>query len=323
MHSLFNTRQRRPAISVPVPVTIPAAVPIPAGTVAPSTALQRLVAATRFELVPVATVDAAIGQLPPASAVTVTCLPARGLGATLDLTARLLDAGHHAVPHLAARLVEDRAHVARIAVWIRSKGLQEIFVVGGDERVPTGRYADGSAFLGDLFEHDTGLRRVGVPAYPDGHPFIAHEVLRAALHAKQTLIAAAGLDGWATTQMCFDGPRVRRWLCADRAAGLWLPIELGVPGVVDRKKLMAMGVRLGIGSSLRFLRKQRATMTAMLAPGGYDPTDIVTALAADADELQITGLHTFTFNSVGATEAWRRSLVGDAVGLKSRPSEPM
>lgn len=319
MHSLFQHRRRQPASHV-----VEFARPAP-----PSAALERLVAATRFEVVPVSTLSTAIGQLPPASSVTVTCLPGTGLGATLDGTARALDAGHHVVPHLAARLVEDRAHVARLASWLRTNGVREIFVIGGDAKVPVGDYADGSSLLRDLFEYDTGLRRVGVPAYPDGHPLIPHADLRSALHGKQALIAAAGMEGSATTQMCFDESRIRRWLSTERAEGFSLAVELGVPGVVDRKRLMAMGVRLGIGSSLRFLRKQTATMTAMLAPGGYDPTDLVTALAVDAEPLRIQGLHAFTFNCVATTEAWRRSLLAPALAgaterspRKSRPSEP-
>jgi len=99
--------------------------------------------------------------------------------------------------------------------------------------------------------------------------------------------------------------------------------------VVERKRLMTMGVRLGVGASLRFLRKQRATMVAMLAPGGYDPTDLVTTMSARADALGIEGLHAFTFNAVAATEAWRQSLLWSAASNSggsstenSRPSEP-
>lgn len=279
----------------------------------PDAALVRLLDATRFELVPIKSVEAAIAELPPGARTSVTCSPARGLAATLDVTGRLLDAGHDTVPHIAARLVEDRQHVARLASWIRRHGLRQIFVVGGDGAVPAGPYPDGGSLLRDLFEHDTGLASVAVPAYPDGHPVIRDAVLRDALHDKQALITSAGLTGSATTQMCFDPERIRRWLLAERAAGFTLPVDLGVPGVVDRAKLMSMGVRLGIGSSLRFLRKQRATMTAMLAPGGYDPTPLVTALADDATALRIAGVHSCTFNSVAKTEAWRRSVVGVAL----------
>ena len=73
---------------------------------------------------------------------------------------------------------------------------------------------------------------------------------------------------------------------------------------------MSMGVRLGVGASLRYLAKNRSTVLSMVAPGGYDPTDLVDDLAPDAAELGIEGLHCFTFNAVGATVAWRDAIVG-------------
>ncbi|NCU81044.1 MAG: methylenetetrahydrofolate reductase, partial [Acidimicrobiia bacterium] len=32
-----------------------------------------------------------------------------------------------------------------------------------------------------------------------------------------------------------------------------MPIQLGVPGVVDRTRLMTLGVRVGVGQSMRYL----------------------------------------------------------------------
>ena len=272
-------------------------------------ALRALVGELRFELVPMKSVEQAITDLPEAAPVSVTCSPAKGLAATQELTARLLDMGHDTVPHVSARLVEGPDHVARLARWIRDHRLRELFVVGGDAEEPVGPYADGLSFMRELFTHDTGLECVGVPSYPDGHVLIESAVLGDALLAKQSLLAEAGIAGSTTTQMCFDSERIRDWLTVERARGMSMPVDLGVPGVVDRARLMSMGVRLGIGASLRFLRKNRATMTAMLAPGGYDPTDLVADFAADAAELGIRGLHSFTFNSVADTAHWQQNIL--------------
>ena len=107
---------------------------------------------------------------------SVTCSPVKGLAATLDLTSRLLDLGHDAVPHLSARLVEDRAHVARLASWIRQHGLPEVFLVAGDAPEPVGAYDSVVPFLRDLLDADPGLTRIGVTAYPDGHTLIERPV---------------------------------------------------------------------------------------------------------------------------------------------------
>ena len=268
-----------------------------------------LLAALCFELVPMKGVEAAIADLAPASTVSVTCSPAKGLGATLDVAGRLLDLGHDAVPHLAARQVEDREHVARLAAWIRRCGLREVIVIAGDAPRPAGSYVDAISFLRDLFEHDTGLERVGVGAYPDGHPAIDRATLHEALHAKQALLAAAGVRGSATTQMCFEAKRIRTWLSVERCEGFTMPVTVGIPGVVDRGRLLKVGMRIGVGASLRYLRKNRAAMSALLAPGGYDPTELVTAVASDAGELGVTALHSYTFNCVAETRAWQQSLL--------------
>ena len=175
-------------------------------------------------------------------------------------------------------MVEGPDEVFKLAAWIREHGLRDLFVVGGDAEQPHGPYADGLTFLRDLLAHDHGLERIGVPAYPDGHPFIDRSVL-ARRAARQ-----GGAD--------HRGGRERRRLDADvlrrrshpRAGSKrnvhtasTLPIHLGVPGVVDRTRLMTMGARLGVGTSLRYLSKNRATVMRMLAPGGYDPTDLVRA----------------------------------------------
>ncbi len=172
----------------------------------PATAeVRRLVAATRFELVPMKGVDEAIEALPESSSVSVTCSPAKGIPATLDLTVRLLDLGHHPIPHISARMVEGPDEVFKLAAWFREHGLRDLFVVGGDAEQPHGPYADGLTFLRDLLAHDHGLERIGVPAYPDGHPFIDRSVLRDALHAKQALITEAGVE-----RRCLDPDVLRR-----------------------------------------------------------------------------------------------------------------
>ena len=273
--------------------------------------LRQLLARTRFELVPMKGVDQAIADLPAGAPVSVTCSPAKGIPATLDLAGRLHDLGHDTVPHLSARTVEDRHHVRRIAAWLRDHGVREVFVIAGDGARGAGPYEEALTFLRDLLDASPGLAAVGVPGYPDHHPFIGERELHGLLRAKLAVIAEAGLAGSVTTQMCLDAPHILRWLTHERERGLDVPVDIGVAGVVDRAKLLTMGVRLGVGTSLRFLRKNRAVVTSMFAPGGYDPTDLVTAIADDARRLRVRGLHSYTFNRVAPTLAWREQLLAE------------
>ncbi len=259
-----------------------------------------------FEVIPLKSLDAALEALPPGSRVSVTASPVKGQDATCEITERVAALGHVAIPHISARLVPDRQRVSALAAWLRSTGLETVFLVGGDVEAP-GAYADAASLLRDLLECDHGLRTVGVTAYPHGHPLIADEVLHEALHAKQSLLAAAGIDGYCSTQMCFDPGRIESWLRAERASGLTLPVHLGVAGLVDRAKLLTMGARLGVGPSLRYLRKNRAAIAKLMASPSYDPDHLLSALSPSLSELQITGLHVFTFNQVAATADWQAS----------------
>ncbi len=258
-----------------------------------------------FEIVPMKSLANAEAALPSGAKVSVTASPNKGLQATQEITERLLGNGMRAIPHLSARMVRNRAHTKELARWCRTAGVSTLFVVGGDAD-PPGGYNDAVEFLADLLNYDHGLSTIGVTAYPDGHAFIPTHKLHRALHDKQAMLADAAVPGYCSTQMCFDPSTISRWIAAERAAGMTLPIHLGLAGVVDRAKLLRLGARLGIGDSLAFLRKNRKAMTSMLTTLSYDPNDLLVPLSEDMVKGNVTGLHVFTFNQVEATNQWRR-----------------
>jgi len=259
-----------------------------------------------FEIIPLKSLAEAEAALPAGARVSVTASPAKGLAVTQEITERLLGNGMRAIPHISARMVRDRTHAKELAGWFRDAGVNTLFIVGGDAD-PPGGYHDAVEFLADLLGFDHGLSRIGVTAYPDGHAFIADDKLHKALHDKQALLAEAGLKGYCSTQMCFDPSTISGWIAAERAAGMALPIHLGLSGVVDRTKLLTMGARLGIGDSLAYLRKNRKAIASMMTSLSYDPNDLLVPLSDDMAANGVTGLHVFTFNQVAATDAWRRA----------------
>jgi methylenetetrahydrofolate reductase (NADPH) len=274
-----------------------------------SPAIAELARNLHFEIVPMKSIEDAIEALPPHADVSVTCSPARGIAVTQEYADRLLTLGHRPTPHISARLVESPVHAKQIAAWLREQHLPEVFVIAGDATEPAGPYEGALPFMRDLLDADPGVARIGFTGYPDGHAFIANAELVEQVHAKQSLVAEAGVDGWISTQMCFDTDRIRAWLTEQRAAGITLPVRLGIPGVVDRTRLMTMGARLGVGTSLRYLSKNRSTVMKLMAPGGYDPTDLVEAFADEATALGIEALHSFTFNAVADTRKWQEALI--------------
>ena len=273
---------------------------------------RRLIDEMVFEIIPMKSADAAIDALPAGAPVSVTASPVKGLDATMELSDRVRAAGHRPIPHLSARLTDGPRHVARIANWLRTEGHETIFVVAGDAEVAAGPYDGAMALLTELLSHDSGVRKIGVTSYPDGHPIIPTEVCDEQLLLKQELLAEAGVDGWASSQMCFDTEKLTTWLRRERDRGFTLPLHLGIPGVIDRARLMTMGVRLGVGASLRYLKKNRAAVTKLMAPGHYDPDDILMPMVDELESLGVDGLHVFTFNQVGSTENWRQHVLSEA-----------
>ncbi len=258
-----------------------------------------------YEIVPLGSAADAVTALPAGATVSITCSPVKGIDPTLALAAQVRSAGHTVVPHLAARMVDGPAQVARIVAWLRSQQVDRIFLVAGDAEQAAGPYTDGLGLLRALLDAGAPLAEVGVPGYPEGHPLIPAGALAEALTAKQAALAEAGLLGHVSTQMCFDPGRITGWLAEARAAGLTLPVHIGVPGVIDRARLMSMGVRLGVGASLRYVRKNRKALGSLLSASHYDPGTLLAPLASHLAPLRIEGIHCFTFNQVQATAAWQ------------------
>ncbi|HNJ97779.1 MAG TPA: methylenetetrahydrofolate reductase [Ilumatobacteraceae bacterium] len=269
---------------------------------------KQLIAEARYEVIPMKNVEPQIPHLPAGCSVSVTCSPAKGQQATLDLTSRLLDLGHMAVPHFSARLCVNETDVRSLADYCKSHGVQEVFLVAGDPPEPAGKYDGVVAFLRDFLACGHGLQRIGVTAYPDGHALIPHDVLRSALLDKQSLLAEAGVPGFASTQMCFDVAKWKSWAAAERAAGFELPLHVGVPGVIDRVKLLTMGMRLGIGASMRYVKKNGGILGRLFASTSYEPDKLINPLSKVSSELGIEGLHLFTFNNVQFTAEWQRKM---------------
>ena len=274
----------------------------------PNPDVLKLVRNAVFEIIPMNSAAEAIDALPDNSRVSVTASATNGQDPTLELAEKLIERGHQPIPHFSARLMKDRHHVQDLAAWAKGNGVTTAFVIGGDAAEP-GAYHDALGFMRDLFEHDHGLNTVGVAAYPDGHPLISEDVRRDALFAKQELLAKAGLRGYCSTQMCFDPARIIAWLKAERVDGLTLPVHLGIPGAVERTKLLTIGARLGVGQSLRYLRKNRRSMVKLLGSSAHDPSDLLEVLGSQLAPLGIVGLHIFTFNQVEPTAAWQQSLL--------------
>ena len=257
----------------------------------------------RFEIMPFPKGEEQAAELPEPVRLTVTTSPRHGVDHTLDVAERLRALGHGVTVHLAARMVRDRDHLETLLGRAAAAGIDDLFVVGGDAKEPHGPYAAAQDVLEILAEHPLRPQRVGVGAYPEGHPLIDEATLAAALERK------SALADYMATQLCFDPDALLRWLRETRARGVTLPLYAGLPGPIERRRLLDISMKVGVGSSVRFLRKQRGLMTLLRRPG-READELREALAPHVGEqgLGLAGFHLFTFNELVSTWRWAQEL---------------
>ena len=261
-----------------------------------------------FELIPLRDALERAESLPPGAGTTVTASPTHGIESTIELCEGLIARGHPATPHLAAHMIRDRVHLQELLERCVSAGIRDAFIVGGDAK-DRGEIHDGLALLRLLEELGHPFEAVGVAGYPEGHPSIPDDVLLSSLKEKQAHAT------YVTTQMSFDAGAIASWIGRIRDSGVTLPVDVGVPGAVRVRRLLRVAARIGVGGSLRYLRKNRQLIQLVLRRT-YTADRLVRALGSSVADpaTDIRALHVFTFNQVAETVAWRERLLRELEG---------
>ena len=264
--------------------------------------LRRLLSHARYEVLPTASTEEKVVDVVPRSVpVTITASPSRGLEQTLATAERLAAQGYSVVPHVAARMVSGRSELEEIVARLGAAGITSVFVPGGDAET-VGDYPDALALLEDLTALGSPFAHVGVAGYPESHPTIHDDLTIQSMWDKRRHATHV------VSNLTFDPDLLRGWLQRLRSRGITLPLLVGVPGPVDRAKLLGMATKIGVGESSRFLAKQKGLMTRLVAPGGFTGETFLSRSAPTlgAPTALVAGLHVYTFNQVAETEAWRQ-----------------
>ncbi|MCW2794528.1 hypothetical protein [Nocardioides sp.] len=268
-------------------------------------AIVRVLEHARYEVLPTpSTEDKLLEHVPRDRVVTVTASPSKGLEATFDLAERLTGHGYAVVPHVAARMVSDRTELAEICDRLIGKGITRVFVPGGDAD-PVGDYPDALSLLEDLAALGRPFTHIGITGYPESHPKIADDLTVQAMWDKRRHATHV------VSNLTFDPALIRSWLRRMRDRGVTMPVLLGMPGPVDRAKLLGMATKIGVGESTRFLNKHKGTFARLAAPGGFTGERFLEKCgpALAMPDAGVEGLHVFTFNQIAETEAWRTEML--------------
>ena len=264
-------------------------------------AVRRILEHPKFEVLPLKNVLDQVRWLPEGATVSITASPTKTLEDTMSVAAELRLRGFDVVPHLSARMTHDKTHLAGLLQRMEQLEISRVFLVGGDAP-QRGIFPDAYSLLMAMDDLGHHLTDMGVTSYPEGHAVIPDAKLRQALHDKQPHAS------YMTTQMCFDAAAIGDFISGCRADGIGLPVQIGIPGVADRLKLIQISTRIGVGQSVRFLSKHRGLVSRFIKPGGYAPEDLLEGLASVVGDpaAAIVGVHIYTFNQCETTERWRQ-----------------
>jgi methylenetetrahydrofolate reductase (NADPH) len=249
--------------------------------------------------------------LPAGTPVYVNHLPRFPLEHTLKALVALREANLEPVPHVAARRIASRAEAeAFFAKAARLAGVAKVLLISGDVATPIGPYADAAALLAEDIFAAGGIRQVGLPGYPEGHPRISSAALNAALEEKLDLARRQGLEPYVVTQFSFAPNRIAEY-CADlarRAPGV--PVYVGLAGPANPMALLKFAQRCGVSASLRAL--QAEGMRAVKLFTHVDPSDQLMALAQhlrSGSASNVVGVHLYSFGGVARTAAWMNARI--------------
>lgn len=262
-----------------------------------------------LEVIPTRTILDKLVHVPRHSYISITCSPVNGLEPTLELVEQLRALPEERqlklIPHIAARMVQDRGHLREILARLAEARVESIFVPGGDAAQAAGSYPGSLELLRDMAEIGHEIEDVGVATHPEGHPLVPEAGLLRLMKEKQEFAT------YLVTQMCFDPAVLVAWLRQIRREGVTMPAWIGLPGVAELPKLISLSMRIGVGQSLQVLKKQKGLVRKLVTARPYQPDDLLAGLQPHLGDpaLDIRGFHLFSFNNVERTERWRLQTV--------------
>jgi len=259
-----------------------------------------------FDSMPSEEFDEVLSAVPEGETVAINLVPDLGLEPTIDCAEQAAKLGYDPVPHVAARFVEDREELDRVAGRLTEAGVTDLFVPGGSRDEPVGEFASAYELLAALSELGYAFEDIGIAGYPTGHQTIDDATLARAMDKK------APYATYLTTQLGFDAEAIRDWILSVRDRGIDLPVEVGVPGVMDYRRLMALSRKWGAAQPLRFVRQTTGIIgfarKLVGSWGHYRPDEVVAGLAPHCQDERYGFRRTrfYTFNQIADTERWRR-----------------
>ena len=255
-------------------------------------------------------IESFAGILEEGTTVNVTFLPGSDPLDTIATAKRLADDGMNAVPHIAARSLQNKEQLDDLLKRMTSQAnVREVLVIGGGVDNPVGEFDCTMQILQTGLIQKYGITHIGVSGHPEGSPDISADQLAQAISQKNEFARKEGLSLYMETQFCFDPAAVLAWEKTIRQAGNQLPIRIGIPGPATIKPLFRFAQISGIGPSMRFIAKQARNVAKLMTV--QSPHELLAGLAegmAADNKCLLQHFHYYPFGGFAKTAAYAKAV---------------
>lgn len=252
--------------------------------------------------------------LPEGTRVYIAHIEGTPIEEMVGTAARLSGDGYPVMPHFPARIIRDRAMLEDWILRYRDAGVSQALLLAGGVTNPHGEITTSMDLMESGLFDKHGFKRLHVAGHPEGNKDIdadgSYRQVDAALQWKQAFSERTDAAMAIATQFAFEAQPVIAWADRLKAAGITLPIHVGVAGPAKLQTLIKFAMACGVGPSIRVLQRRAMDIRKLVMP--YEPTEVLTDLAvhkaASPDSL-IEQVHFFPLGGIKTSAEWSNETV--------------
>ena len=223
---------------------------------------------------------------------------------------RIASEGYDVMPHFPARIIKDAAMLENwIAMYQGEAGVKQALLLAGGLDQPQGDFHSSMQLMETGLFDRAGFTRLHVAGHPEGNrdidPKGGTKLVDEALRWKQKFSERTDAKMALATQFAFEAKPIIAWAESLKAAGIALPIHIGIAGPAKLQTMIKFAVSCGVGPSIRVLQRRAKDVSKLLLP--YEPTEVLTELAAynaANPESNIEQVHFFPLGGIKTNAGW-------------------
>ncbi|WP_299041809.1 methylenetetrahydrofolate reductase [uncultured Tateyamaria sp.] len=231
---------------------------------------------------------------------------------------RLAAEGFPVMPHFPARIIKDQATLEDwIARYQGEAGVDQALLLAGGVDKPHGDFHSSMQMMESGAFDRAGFKRLHVAGHPEGNqdidPSGGMKNVDEALQWKQKFSERTDAQMALATQFAFEAGPIITWADSLKAAGIDLPIHIGIAGPAKLQTMIKFAIACGVGPSLRVLQRRAKDVTKLLLP--FEPTEVISELAAHKaanPDFNIAQVHFFPLGGIKTNATWAIENGGNA-----------